>query len=70
MWDVGGLDWGCFVADVNLNADMEKLLVGLGAVKHGDSRLSSRPQDAEEPRQTGLRSANKPTVEDDDSDWD
>jgi len=49
---------------------MEKLLVGLGALKHGDSRLTNRPQDAEEPRQTSIRGANRPTVEDDDSDWD
>lgn len=50
--------------------DMEKVLVGLGAVKHGDSRLTNRPQDVEEPRQTSIRGANRPTVEDDDSDWD
>lgn len=50
--------------------DVEKLLTGLGAVKYGDSRLTQRHLEEDEPRQNGIRQGNRMTVEDDDSDWD
>lgn len=49
--------------------DMEKVLIGLGAMKHGDSRLSSKPAETAEPRR-GIRQGDRPTADDDDSDWD
>lgn len=51
-------------------ADVEKLLTGLGAIKYGDSRLTQRHLDEDEPKQNGIRQGNRTTVEDDDSDWD
>lgn len=51
-------------------ADVEKLLCGLGAVQYGDSRLTNRTVDDYEQSQGGLRQSNRPTVDDDDSDWD
>lgn len=50
--------------------DVEKLLTGLGAVKYGDSRLTQRHLEEDEPKQNGIRQGNRTTVEDDDSDWD
>ena len=51
--------------------DWEKLLVDLGAVKIGDSRLSRRPGQEEEEKTTGIRQGK--TMQQaggDDSDWD
>ncbi|KAK5131940.1 hypothetical protein LTR08_000452 [Meristemomyces frigidus] len=53
--------------------DVEQLLVGLGALKHGDVRLRKR-DDGEEERETerrGMQSGRrKEREEDEDSDWD
>ncbi|KAJ4413353.1 hypothetical protein N0V91_000328 [Didymella pomorum] len=49
--------------------DWEKVLVDLGAVKMGDSRLSKRPGVEEEEKTTGIRQG-KTMQEDEDSDWD
>jgi hypothetical protein len=49
--------------------DWEKVLVDLGAVKMGDSRLSKRPGEEEEEKTTGIRQG-KTMQEDEDSDWD
>jgi hypothetical protein len=58
------------VSDCACFADVEKLLTGLGAIKYGDSRLTHRHVDENEPKQNGIRSGNRATVDDDDSDWD
>lgn len=50
--------------------DVEKVLLGLGAVQHNDSRLRRKPADDEDRRTNGrLRQTQRPD-EDDDSDWD
>jgi hypothetical protein len=49
-------------------ADVEKLLVDVGAVKLGDQRLQ-RKKDDDEPSTSGIRQG-APTGDDDDSDWD
>lgn len=50
--------------------DWEKLLVDLGAVKVGDSRLSRRPgQEEEGEKTTGIRQGKTMQREEDDSDW-
>ena len=56
------------VLRLTIFADVEKLLTGLGAIKYGDSRLTKRHLDEDEPKQTGIRQGNRTTVEDDDSD--
>lgn len=48
-------------------ADLEGLLLDLGAVKQNDVRLKKREDDDESTRQRGPRTA---SVEDDDDDWD
>lgn len=48
--------------------DMEKLLLSLGAVKYGDSRLRKRTDDDDAPK-GGIRQSWR-KQEDDDSDWD
>ncbi|KAH6619922.1 phosducin family protein [Boeremia exigua] len=50
--------------------DWEKVLVDLGAVKIGDSRLSRRPGQEEEEKTTGIRQGKTMVQADDDSDWD
>lgn len=52
--------------------DWEKVLVDLGAVKIGDSRLSKRPgQEEEGEKTTGIRQGKTMAqANDDDSDWD
>lgn len=52
--------------------DWEKVLVDLGAVKVGDSRLSKRPGEGEEEEKTtGIRQGKTmQRQEDEDSDWD
>jgi hypothetical protein len=49
--------------------DLEKLLIDLGAVQRNDQRLQkTRAEDEDAPKST-IRQG-KPTVDDDDSDWD
>lgn len=48
--------------------DLEKLLVDVGAVKLGDSRLKRKTED-EGPQKSGIRQG-KTAGDDDDSDWD
>lgn len=52
--------------------DWEKVLVDLGAVKVGDSRLSSRPgQEEEREKKSGIREGKTMQADDgEDSDWD
>ncbi|KAK4495047.1 hypothetical protein PRZ48_013374 [Zasmidium cellare] len=52
-------------------ADLEKVLLDLGALKHNDSRLKRRDEgnDQDQPKRSIYQSS-KPQVEDDDSDWD
>lgn len=51
--------------------EWEKVLVDLGAVKVGDSRLSRRPgQEEEGEKTTGIRQGKTMQREDEDSDWD
>lgn len=49
-------------------ADVEKLLVDVGAVKQGDSRLKRKTEDA--PTQPGKIRQGTTAADDDDSDWD
>ncbi|USP82821.1 uncharacterized protein yc1106_10095 [Curvularia clavata] len=49
--------------------DVEKLLVDVGAVKLGDSRLQ-RKKDDEDETSNKIRQGKTATVDDDDSDWD
>ena len=49
-------------------ADLEKLLVDLGAVKLGDQRLQKKPQEAD--ASTSKIRQGKTTGDDEDSDWD
>jgi hypothetical protein len=51
-----------------LSADLEKLLVDLGAVRLGDQRLQKKTDDADA-RPSTIRQG-KPTGDDEDSDWD
>jgi hypothetical protein len=51
-----------------LSADLEKLLVDLGAVRLGDQRLQKKMDDADA-RPSTIRQG-KPTGDDEDSDWD
>jgi hypothetical protein len=51
------------------STDLEKLLIDLGAVQRNDQRLQkTRAEDEDAPKST-IRQG-KPTVNDDDSDWD
>lgn len=50
-------------------ADMEKVLLGLGALQHNDSRLKKDAEEQEAPRRGIYQSENKKD-DDDDSDWD
>ncbi|KAJ4332312.1 Proteolipid protein 2 [Didymella glomerata] len=51
--------------------DWEKVLVDLGAVKMGDSRLSKRPgQEEEGEKTTGIRQGKSMQQDGEDSDWD
>lgn len=50
-------------------ADLEKVLVDVGAVKLGDSRLRRKKEDDEDESSNKIRKGTA-TVEDDDSDWD
>lgn len=51
--------------------DWEKVLVDLGAVKIGDSRLSKRPgQEEEGEKTTGIRQGKSMQQDGEDSDWD
>jgi hypothetical protein len=50
-------------------ADFEQLLVELGAVKDGDSRLSKEEGDGPQRKSGGIRDAKKTLHDDDDSDW-
>ncbi|OJI82071.1 hypothetical protein ASPTUDRAFT_45434 [Aspergillus tubingensis CBS 134.48] len=49
--------------------DLEKMLLELGAVKESDVRLKKRSDSSEDERPSKLKSS-RPTVEDDDDDWD
>ena len=56
--------------DKTIHQDMEQVLVGLGAVKPSDTRLSKTPAE-EATKSTGIRSAKKQAAGDEsDSDWD
>lgn len=57
-----------FPVNVRL-ADLEKMLLELGAVKESDVRLKKRSDSSEDERPSKIKSS-KPTVEDDDDDWD
>lgn len=53
--------------------DMEQVLLQVGAIMHGDSRLKKRDdydEDAEQEGKTIRQGARKAAVDDDDSDWD
>lgn len=52
-------------------ADMEKVLLGLGALQHNDARLKRKDEDAEadQPKRSIFQSSKK-KEDDDDSDWD
>ncbi|KAG9202109.1 hypothetical protein B5807_08318 [Epicoccum nigrum] len=51
--------------------DWEKVLVDLGAVKVGDSRLSTRPGEGEEEKTSGIRQGKmQARADEEDSDWD
>ncbi|CAK3791346.1 phosducin family [Lecanosticta acicola] len=52
-------------------ADMEKVLLGMGALQHNDSRLKRKDEDAEaeHPKRSIFQSSKK-KEDDDDSDWD
>ncbi|KAI5364736.1 Putative phosducin, thioredoxin-like domain, Thioredoxin-like superfamily [Septoria linicola] len=56
--------------DKTSEADMEKLLTGLGAVKYGDSRLRKREEEEEDRPYRSIRQSDKKIADDDDSDWD
>jgi hypothetical protein len=49
--------------------DLEQLLVELGAVKEGDSRLSKEDDDEAQRKTGGLKNAKETRYDDDDSDW-
>ncbi|PYI08841.1 thioredoxin-like protein [Aspergillus sclerotiicarbonarius CBS 121057] len=49
--------------------DLEKMLLELGAVKESDVRLKKRSDSSDDERPSKIKSS-KPTVEDDDDDWD
>lgn len=51
--------------------DLEQVLLGVGALKHGDSRLQRKDLDAEADLPVkSIRQSARPTVDDEDSDWD
>lgn len=50
------------------SADLERLLVDLGAVKLGDQRLQKKNEEAD--ASTSKIRQGKPTGDDEDSDWD
>lgn len=51
--------------------DMEKVLLGLGALQHNDSRLKRRDEDADEDQpKRSIYQSKKKEEDDDDSDWD
>ena len=50
--------------------DLEKLLLGLGAIKYGDSRLKKRDDAEEERPYRSIRQGERKGGDDDDSDWD
>ncbi|KAF2720380.1 phosducin family protein [Polychaeton citri CBS 116435] len=50
--------------------DLEKLLISLGAIKHGDTRLSQKNQEHEEVYRSITDSKRNQAADDDDSDWD
>jgi hypothetical protein len=54
---------------LTLPADLEKLLVDLGAVKLNDQRLQKKKDDDVDARPSGIRQG-KTTGDDEDSDWD
>jgi hypothetical protein len=54
---------------LTLPADLEKLLVDLGAVKLNDQRLQKKKDDDADARPSGIRQG-KTTGDDEDSDWD
>ncbi|KAF7196800.1 Phosducin-like protein 2 [Pseudocercospora fuligena] len=51
-------------------ADMEKILLGLGALRHNDSRLKKKDEEAEDAPRRGIYQSAKKKEDDDDSDWD
>lgn len=52
--------------------DLEQVLLQVGAIKHGDSRLRARGEEGEREQEgkTIRQGARKAAVDDDDSDWD
>lgn len=59
----------CFFVSNTRLVDLEKMLLELGAVKESDVRLKKRSDSSEDERPSKLKSS-RPTVEDDDDDWD
>lgn len=59
----------CFFVSNTSLVDLEKMLLELGAVKESDVRLKKRSDSSEDERPSKLKSS-RPTVEDDDDDWD
>jgi len=54
---------------LTMHADVEQLLVNVGAVPQNDPRVQRRPDDNEQPV-SSIKSSNKTINDEDDEDWD
>jgi hypothetical protein len=57
-------------ADADFSADLEKLLIDLGAVQRNDQRLQKKSEDDTDAPKSTIRQGRPTGGDDDDSDWD